>query len=124
MSSEGGLGSGRSSKTNAPLMSFARFGPGSILIISLLVIFAALLFYANLEYLSIIVVVATTVMIFVKCSETLQLGRPEERNIIGQRCLVINKVTRQERGVVRVYENGGNLNAELWSAETQSEAVT
>ena len=110
------------SKNNVPFLSLARFGPGSILLLSILAIFAALLLYAHLEYLSITVVLATVVIFAVKSSETLQMGRPEQRNIIGQRCFIITKVTKQERGVVRVYEDGGNLNPELWSAETESEA--
>ena len=51
--------------------------------------------------------------------EIIQLSRVEERDFIGQRCLVIKNVGKGKTGVVRVYDRTGRLGQELWSAEAK-----
>lgn len=40
-----------------------------------------------------------------------------ERKIVGQKCLVIKRISKGERGIVRIYKESGDLDPELWSAE-------
>jgi membrane protein implicated in regulation of membrane protease activity len=61
------------------------------------------------------------VLLTVKSMEIIRLGRVEERELIGQRCLVIKGVGKGATGVVRVYDRTGRLNPELWSAESAYE---
>jgi|GEM_PF-1991556 hypothetical protein len=103
---------------NVPFLSFARFGPGSIILLSLLALFAILLFIFGLRYLAILPAVSAILIFAVKSLEVLQLGSPDDKNPIGKKCLVIKKVSSRERGLVRVYQKDGSLNPELWSAET------
>ncbi|MHB8700484.1 MAG: hypothetical protein ACYC7D_05640 [Nitrososphaerales archaeon] len=98
-------------------MSLSRFGPGTILILSALAILAVLLFSIRIDYLGYFVVLAAVLILGIKSVEILQLGKPEPRIFIGQKCLVVKKVTRNERGIIKVYRDG-HLDPELWSAES------
>jgi membrane protein implicated in regulation of membrane protease activity len=57
----------------------------------------------------------------VKSMEIIELGRPDERTVIGSRCVVVSRVQRGKGGVVRVYDPAGILDSELWSAESEYE---
>ncbi len=99
----------------------ARFGPGIVSVLSILVVVSVVLvFYFKLYYLAILPATVALVLFGVKYFELIQSGKPTERKLIGQKCLVLRKVSRNERGIVRVYRDDGKLDSELWSAELAS----
>jgi len=51
--------------------------------------------------------------------EIIELGRFEHRQLVGRRCLVLDAVEKGKVGVVRVYDRKGQLDSELWSAESE-----
>jgi membrane protein implicated in regulation of membrane protease activity len=102
----------------AAFFSKARFGPGMISVLSILIaLILALVFFVKLYYLAILPATAAIVLFAVKYFEMIQSGRPTERKLIGQTCLVLKKVAKNERGIVRVHREDGRLDPELWSAE-------
>ena len=104
-------------RINAPFASMARFGPGSIIIFSLLAVCAIALVLLRIDYLALVVGLLLIVIFFVKTAEVIRLSAPVERQIVGMRCLVMKQVGTNERGIVRVYRSNGELDPELWSAE-------
>ncbi len=102
---------------NVAFFSLARFGPGSIATLSLLALLAAALYLLGLKYFSILPAASCVLIFAIKSVEILQLSRPEERRFVGKRCLVIKRVGVDQRGVVKVYRDGTNLDPETWSAE-------
>ena len=102
----------------APFFSRGRFGPGMISILSILVaLVIILIFYLKLYYLAFLPAIVAIFLFGVKYFELIQSPKPTEKKLIGQTCLVIKKVTRNERGIVRIHKEGGDLDPELWSAE-------
>ena len=97
--------------------SLARFGPGSIATLSLLALLAAVLFLFGLKYFAILAAAGGILIFAIKSVEILQLSKPEERQLVGKRCLVIRRVSASQRGVVKVYRDATNLDPETWSAE-------
>jgi membrane protein implicated in regulation of membrane protease activity len=53
--------------------------------------------------------------------EIIQLSPPDERTLVGRRCVAVSRVGRGKVGVVRVYDPTGSLDSELWSAESEDE---
>jgi membrane protein implicated in regulation of membrane protease activity len=104
----------------APFFSRARFGPGMITILIILVFLVAVTILSKLYYLAILAATVAIGLFTVKYFEQIQSGKAEERKLIGQTCLVLKKVTASERGVVKVYTESGRLDPELWSAELAS----
>ena len=100
-------------RRSAPLLSKVRFGPGVLSILSFIAFMAALLWaiYAWLWH--------SGLLVGVKSMERIELSRPEERQLVGRRCLVLNGVEKGKGGVVRVYDRKGQLDPELWSAESE-----
>jgi len=84
------------------------------------IVFLTVILYLSAHtYLAIISGAAGLVLLGVKSMEIIQLSRVEERDFIGQRCLVIKNVGKGKTGVVRVYDRTGRLGQELWSAEAK-----
>lgn len=83
----------------------------------LIVLFIFLVFYIKLYYLAILPALVAALLFSVKYFELIQSGKPAEKKLIGQKCLVLKKVAGNERGIVRVYRDDGKLDPELWSAE-------
>ena len=110
----------RSSRGKVSFLSLARFGPGSIAILSALIMLSILLIMTKFDYFAIMVGIATVSIFAVKSVEMLQLGTPEEKKLLGRKCLVVKQVKRNERGVVKVFRDDGSLDPELWSAESMS----
>ncbi|MHB2037041.1 MAG: NfeD family protein [Nitrososphaerales archaeon] len=54
----------------------------------------------------------------IKFSESIELSKPEEKRLVGKRCLVIIRVSPEQRGVVKVYNGESYLDPETWSAES------
>ncbi len=104
---------------SAPLLSKVRFGPGVLSILSFIAFMAALLYVLGHLYLAVAFVAIDALLLGVKSMERIQLGRPEQRQLVGRRCLVLNGVEKGKGGVVRVYDRKGQLNPELWSAESE-----
>lgn len=98
-------------------MSFARFGVGSIFLLSILAGLSILLFLLKLDYFAIVMALTAVVIFAVKSLERIQVARPEERKLVGQTCLVIKQVTKAEKGIVKIFKDDGSLDYELWSAE-------
>ena len=83
----------------------------------LIVLFIFLALFIKLYYLAILPALVAAVLFSVKYFELIQSGKPDEKKLIGQKCLVLKKVAGNERGIVRVYRDDGKLDPELWSAE-------
>ena len=62
-------------------------------------------------------------MFGVKSMEIIRLSRPEKRQLVGRRCYVVKRVERGRAGIVRVYDQNGRLEPELWSAESRQTIV-
>ena len=97
--------------------SLARFGPGSIATLGLLALLAAALYLLDLKYFAILAASGFILIFGIKSFEIIQLSRPKERQFVGKKCLVIRRVSLDQRGVVKVYRDGTNLDPETWSAE-------
>lgn len=101
-----------------PFFSRARFGPGMIGVLSIMIILAiTMAFYFRLYYLAIIPSLAACGLFLVKYFETIQSGTIEPRKLIGQTCIIVKQISRSDRGVVKVYKSDNSLDPELWSAE-------
>ena len=105
--------------------TIARFGPDSIVILCLLG-FAALAFFAYGLILPAAVISCTFAIIFwAESVEMIHFSRAKPKQIVGSRCLVIKQIAgRTNGGIVRIYKGGseasGELDPELWSAESDS----
>jgi len=104
---------------SAPLLSKVRFGPGVLSILSFIAFMAALLYILGHLYLAAAFGAIGALLLGVKSMEIIQLIRPEQRQLVGRRCLVLNGVEKGKGGVVRVYDRKGQLDPELWSAESE-----
>ena len=88
-----------------------------ISVLSILIVLFISLVYIKLYYLAILPALVAALLFSVKYFELIQSGKPAEKKVIGQKCLVLKKVAGNERGIVRVYRDDGKLDPELWSAE-------
>ena len=107
----------------ASILSWARFGPGTIFILCLIALLTLGLYASAHAYLAMIACAAGLVLFGVKSMEIIHLSRVEDRELIGRTCLVIRDVGKGKTGVVRVYDRSGRLNPELWSAESEHEIL-
>ncbi len=106
-------------RRSAPLLSKVRFGPGVLSILIFIAFMAVLLYILSHLYLAVAFGIIGALLLGVKSMERIELGRPEERQLIGSRCLVLNGVEKGKVGVVRVYNRKDELDPELWSAESE-----
>ncbi|MGP8127856.1 MAG: NfeD family protein [Candidatus Bathyarchaeia archaeon] len=104
---------------SAPLLSKVRFGPGVLSILSFIAFMTALLYILGHLYFAVVFGAVGALLLGVKSMEIIQLGRPEQRRLVGRTCLVLNRVEKGKGGVVRVYDQKGRLDPELWSAESE-----
>lgn len=100
--------------------TIARFGPDSIVILGGLGVAAVLLYLYDLGLLSIAVALAFTVVFAAESSEVIQLGRASQNKIVGGKCLVTKRISKGERGIIRIMKEDGEFFSELWSAESDS----
>ena len=100
-------------------MSKVRFGPGVLSILSFIAFMAGLLYILGHLYLAAAFGAIGALLFGVKSMEIIQLDRPEQRQLVGRRCLVLNDVEKSKAGVACVYDRNGQLNPELWSAESE-----
>lgn len=109
---------------SAPFLSLARFSPGTLLLLSILTGLSAILIQEKILYLAIAILPVFIVVLIVKTTEQIQIGEPVERKLVGRRCLVIMKVTKGQRGVVKLFRDDGSMDHELWSAEIEPVPVS
>jgi membrane protein implicated in regulation of membrane protease activity len=105
----------------ASLLSRVRFGPGIITMLISIAAATIVLYLAGHLYLVVISGSAGILIFGVKAMEIIQLSYPEKRELVGRKCLVVKSIERGKMGVVRVYNRGQILDAELWSAESDQE---
>lgn len=110
-------------RASASFLSRARFGPGSIATLAVLATLAALLYLLHLVFFGVLVAACDILIFGVKSIETLHLSWPEERIIVGKRCLVISRVSAGQRGIVKLYRDENHLDPETWSAEATRDRV-
>jgi membrane protein implicated in regulation of membrane protease activity len=104
-----------------PFLSRVRFGPGIIAVIVSIGFVAFLFYLTGHTYFAIMAAGAGLLLVGVKGMERIQLIRPEKRELVGRRCLVVKRIQKGYAGVVRVYTDYGKLDSELWSAESDQE---
>ena len=85
-------------RRSAPLLSKVRFGPGVLSILSFIAFMAALLYILGHLYLAAAFGTIGALLLGVKSMEIIQLSRPEQRQLIGRRCLVLNEVEKGKEG--------------------------
>jgi hypothetical protein len=103
-------------RKNAAFLSVARFGPGAVIILVLLVLLGVFLFLIGGNYLAILPI-AVAFVVFGVISVQIIDEKKFERKIVGQKCLVVERISRGKRGLVKIYRDDGMLDPELWSAE-------
>ena len=106
----------KSIRRSAPLLSKVRFGPGILSILGFIAFMAVILYVLGHLYLGVAFGVIVALLLGVKSMEIIQLSRPERRQLVGRRCLVLKGVEKGKGGVARVYDRKGRLEPELWSA--------
>ncbi len=105
----------------APLLSWIRFGPGSIAILLLIAFITVEHVVLGFVYFAVISGAISILLFGVKSMEIIQIGHPEGKKLIGQRCVVVKEVGKGKMGVVRVYDRNGRLDPQFWSAESEHE---
>jgi membrane protein implicated in regulation of membrane protease activity len=103
----------------ASLFSTVRFGPGTITIPVLIALMTIVFYISGLRYFTIVSGAAGATLCGVKSMEIIRLSHPEKRQLIGRKCYVVRRVERGHMGIVRVYDQNGRLEPELWSAESR-----
>ena len=64
---------------------------------------------------------AAVALFAIKSAEMIHLEKAEQRQLIGAECLVTKRISKTDRGIVRVYDSSlGKFTPELWSAESDS----
>ena len=89
----------KSIRHSAPLLSKVRFGPGVLSVLSFIAFMAALLYILGHLYLAAAFGAIGALLLGVKSMEIIQLGHPEQRQLVGRRCLVLNGVEKGKVGV-------------------------
>jgi membrane protein implicated in regulation of membrane protease activity len=102
-------------------LSKVRFGPGIIGILASIAAVTVGLYLTGQAYLAVVSAGADILILRVKGMEIIQLSRPEKQELVGRKCLVVKRIERGKMGVVRTYNRGQILDAELWSAESDQE---
>ncbi|MGO9644279.1 MAG: NfeD family protein [Candidatus Bathyarchaeia archaeon] len=108
----------KKAKRYAPWLSFVRFGPGFITVLSLITLATIALYVSGHVYLALIAGIIGVNVFGVKSMEIIQLSTPEKRKLVGQNCVVVKEIGKGKTGIVRVYDANDRLDPELWSAES------
>lgn len=106
-----------------PILSYARFGHGTILILSLIVVAGFVLYFEGLALYIIVLVILAVFIVLLRILVVIQPRTQDEKVLVGRKCLVIESMSKQRRGIVKLYNKDGLLDHELWSAETISGEV-
>ena len=81
---------------NASFFSLMRFGPGTIAILAILLVFALGLYFVHRGYLAILVGEVLVLIFIVKSIEVINPGLPEKRKLVGSWCIVTKDVTKEK----------------------------
>ena len=101
--------------------TLSRFGPGAISLIGIFVLATVVLFEYRLMIAATTTAIAAIALFGIKSAEMLHIEKAEQRQLIGAECLVTKRISKTERGIVRVYDASlGKFTPELWSAESDS----
>lgn len=101
--------------------TLSRFGPGAIFLIGILAIATFVLFEYRLMIAAASTGIAAVALFAIKSAEMIHLEKAEQRQLIGAECLVTKRISKTERGIVRIYDSSlGKFTPELWSAESDS----
>ena len=102
--------------------TIARFGPDSFVVLGGLALASFVLYEYGFIFPAVMSACVFAIIFLVESAEIIRLATYKPRQILGSRCLVIKRVGgRADRGIVKVYgEANGELNPELWSAESDS----
>jgi membrane protein implicated in regulation of membrane protease activity len=111
----------QATRSYASFLSRARFGPGITGILTSIAAVTVGLYLMGHQYLAVVSAGADILILGVKSMEIIQLSRPEKRELVARKCLVVKRIERGKMGVVRTYSRGQILDAELWSAESDQE---
>ena len=61
-------------------------------------------------------------ILLLESAENVQVQKPRQRQLVGRLCLVTKRISKGERGFVKVYDPiEQKLSPEIWSAESDSE---
>jgi membrane protein implicated in regulation of membrane protease activity len=105
---------------DAPLFSTARFDEDSIIIYPLFIAITVVMYISGFSYFSIIPAFVLGMIFAVEASERVRLETLQSTQLIGAKCTVMKQVSYGERGVVKIMDNAGTPQWELWSAESNS----
>jgi membrane protein implicated in regulation of membrane protease activity len=104
--------------SNAPVFSSARFDEDSIIVYPLLIITTAGLYFGGFPYFALIPALVLVMIFVVEVSERVILVPLKKAQILGNKCMVMKRVSYGEKGVVKIIDNTGISQWELWSAES------
>jgi hypothetical protein len=113
-----------SRRTLSNFFTIARFGPDTLVVFSLLSVLGAGLYFWGMWYMAVAVVLTIGLIFLAESSEMISLSRAEYPQILGSRCLVLKRATKESRGIVRLYDSRGHLEHELWSTEFSDSSVS
>ena len=105
---------------NSFFSNYRRFSFIVIVRISALLIVCVILYAEGLALFAIIPAILVVLTILMRSLYVYQRRQPDDKVLVGGKCLVIKSISKQERGIVKVYKKKGWLDHELWSAETNN----
>jgi len=118
-----GFGNAFSRQKLSNFFTIARFDPDVLAIFALLSALAVVLWYFGLPYLSYPFLGLISVIFLIESTERISLSRPEPRRIIGAKCVIVQKATRERRGIVRLFTSDDRLELETWSTEMSLQSI-
>jgi membrane protein implicated in regulation of membrane protease activity len=104
--------------SSAPIFSSARFDEDSIIVYPLLTIVTAGLYFSGFPYFALIPALLLAMIFAVEISERVILVPLKKVQVLGNKCMVMKRVSYGEKGVVKIVDNAGISQWELWSAES------
>ena len=104
--------------SSAPMFSSARFDEDSIIVYPLLIVATAGLYFSGFEYFALIPALVLVMIFAIEVSERVILVPLKKVQILGNRCMVMKRVSYGEKGVVKIIDNAGISRWELWSAQS------
>jgi membrane protein implicated in regulation of membrane protease activity len=107
-------------KYDSRFSNYVRFGPIVYVRVIALGVVALLLYAFGYALFAVIPIVLAVLGVLARSLYVYQRRQPDDKVLVGGRCLVIKGISKEERGIVKVYKKDGLLDNELWSAETKN----
>ncbi len=104
--------------SSAPIFSSARFDEDSIIVYPLLSIVTAGLYFSGYKYFALIPALILVMIFTIEVSERVILVPLKKVRVLGNKCVVMKRVSYGEKGVVKIIDNTGLPQWELWSAQS------